>query len=579
MVENPHASERLRISLTDEDSEDAGFAPGWSIGNVSKLGGIGETLSDSTNSLVMQIGIKGELVPAVSTDATLSNLEIYASASALATLSPTFDSDVTEYTTTVANEHTSANIEATRNDANATIEFLDKDDTTIPISGITNQNSWIIPSLDVGENIFKIKVTAEDTTTTKSYQVTITRSAAAPDAPASLTATPGNTQVALAWTAPAYDGGAAITKYQYRVSVDGGSTWSPDWTDVPDADSDSDQADERTVTLTSRANGTLHTFQVRAVNSIGGGSEAQDTATPVAFLVSNVTSAASGTDSYSSDDLTPRLAIQFITGTHTLGYKIDTVRLWVQAVTGTTPRVSIYSDSSGRPGSSLKILDNPGTIPTSFAWIDFDANSLELKPNTPYWIVLDRTSGSDQFEFRTTDSTAEDPGTAAGWSIGDSLQSHNTGLNTWNALGGSSIIRQMTIRGEPVTPTAPDAPASLTATPGNTQVALAWTAPASDGGAAITKYQYRVSDDGGTTWSPGLDGRARLRQRQRPGRRADGDGDGPDERHPAHLPGARGEQRGGRQRGSGHRDAGVGALGPGRAGVADGHPRGHGGWP
>ena len=498
VVENPHASERLRISVTTEDSEDAGFAPGWSIGNVGKLGGTVETLSDISLSRVMQIGIKGELVPAVSSDATLSDLVLFDSKSTEVTLAPAFDSEVTEYTATVANEHTRGALDAQLNDVKAEVEFLDENDATIPTAGMAGDVRYINPNFDVGDNIFKIKVTAEDGTTIKTYQVTVTRvdflvsnfedtsapssqvnsnitavgtqfttgsealgydvstvrlsisapsgvtlrvsiysdgsgqpgsrlkvltsvsaiptsrsivefradnynldpdtdywivvewlsgtgdifvgaattnskdagtaagwdikargflasgmwdiftgsatpniailgeiaTATAPGAPASLTASPGNAEATLTWTAPASDGGAAITKYQYRVSDDGGTTWSPDWTDVPDADSDSDQADERTVTVTSLTNGTLHTFQVRAVNSEGGGSEAQDTATP-----------ASG-------------------------------------------------------------------------------------------------------------------------------------------------------------PSAPDAPESLTATRGDTEVGLRWTPPASDGGAAITKYQYRVSDDGGTTWNP-----------------------------------------------------------------------------
>ena len=56
----------------------------------------------------------------------------------------------------------------------------------------------------------------------------------APFAPETLTATRGDTEVDLRWTPPASDGGAAIIKYQYRVSADGGTTWNPDWTDVPD---------------------------------------------------------------------------------------------------------------------------------------------------------------------------------------------------------------------------------------------------------------------------------------------------------------------------------------------------------
>ena len=46
----------------------------------------------------------------------------------------------------------------------------------------------------------------------------------------------------------------------------------------------SDQADERTLTVTGLERLTLHTFQVRAVNSIGDGSHIQATATPTAII-------------------------------------------------------------------------------------------------------------------------------------------------------------------------------------------------------------------------------------------------------------------------------------------------------
>ena len=54
-------------------------------------------------------------------------------------------------------------------------------------------------------------------------------------APRGLTLTPSDGAVALAWNAPAQDGGNAVTRYQYRVSVDDGTTWNPDWTDIPDS--------------------------------------------------------------------------------------------------------------------------------------------------------------------------------------------------------------------------------------------------------------------------------------------------------------------------------------------------------
>ncbi len=101
--------------------------------------------------------------------------------------------------------------------------------------------------------------------------------------PRNFRATAGDMRVVLSWTAPASNGGTAITKYQYRYSegstVDTSAT-SATWTDVPDGDdADTDAGNERTVTVTDLTNGTQYAFEVRAWNS-GAGPAATDTATP-----------------------------------------------------------------------------------------------------------------------------------------------------------------------------------------------------------------------------------------------------------------------------------------------------------
>ena len=68
---------------------------------------------------------------------------------------------------------------------------------------------------------------------------------------------------------------------------------------------------------------------------------------------------------------------------------------WISPLdSGTIPRVSIYSDNSGQPGSSLKVLTNPSTIPTTNTEVGFGADDYKLDPSTSYWIVLERASGS-----------------------------------------------------------------------------------------------------------------------------------------------------------------------------------------
>jgi len=92
---------------------------------------------------------------------------------------------------------------------------------------------------------------------------------APPTAPQNFTATAGDTQVTLAWTAPLNDGGSAITGFE--VSSDNGTTWVA-------ASSNTGH------TFTSLTNGTAYIFRVRAINIAGVGAEASETATPVAVI-------------------------------------------------------------------------------------------------------------------------------------------------------------------------------------------------------------------------------------------------------------------------------------------------------
>ncbi|MCL1855653.1 MAG: fibronectin type III domain-containing protein [Clostridia bacterium] len=89
--------------------------------------------------------------------------------------------------------------------------------------------------------------------------------ASPPSAPESLTAVPGNGQVALVWFAPEDDGGAAITGYQ--VSMDGGATWI-------------DVGLATNYTFDDLTGGIMYVFMVRAVNDAGYGEEAIVNAKP-----------------------------------------------------------------------------------------------------------------------------------------------------------------------------------------------------------------------------------------------------------------------------------------------------------
>ena len=144
-------------------------------------------------------------------------------------------------------------------------------------------------------------------------------------------------------------------------------------------------------------------------------------------------------------DSVPGLAVQFTTGSETNGYLISQVRLDISATTGTSPRVSIYSDSSGQPGSSLKVLTNSGTITTTSTELDFGADNYKLDPRTPYWIVVERALRIGLINIGATRFTAEDTGSAVGWSIGDIGSSLSGG--TWSTITGGIAIPRIAVKG------------------------------------------------------------------------------------------------------------------------------------
>ncbi|WP_427895355.1 PKD domain-containing protein [Kribbella sp. GL6] len=96
-----------------------------------------------------------------------------------------------------------------------------------------------------------------------------------PDAPTGLTATAGNGQASLKWTAPANNGGVAITSYKvYRGTSSGSET-------PVTSGGCSGLGVVLTCTDTGLTNGQAYYYKVSAVNSIGEGAQsAEATATP-----------------------------------------------------------------------------------------------------------------------------------------------------------------------------------------------------------------------------------------------------------------------------------------------------------
>ena len=256
---------------TASTSEDATPATGWGIGDVAEERSASSTGSFSTAfASILQIRVNGTLGGIViSSDATLSALALEdASDDSAISISPTFASGTTSYAASVDNDVDKITIKPTVNEGSATVEYLDSSDTEITDADGVKTGQQV--SLSVSANTIKVKVTAEDTTTTNPYTVVVTRAAAVPGtvtvSTMALTVTEedttGNTYTVVLGTQPTADvtvtvGGHASTEVTPTPASLTFTTanWSTAQTVTVKAGNDADLTND-TVTLTHSATST-----------------------------------------------------------------------------------------------------------------------------------------------------------------------------------------------------------------------------------------------------------------------------------------------------------------------------------
>ena len=312
----------------------------------------------------------------------------------------------------------------------------------------------------------------------------------APAAPSGLAATSQANdtanQIVLTWTDPS---DSSITKYQTRQRADDASSWSA-WADVSGSG-----ATTTTATVSGLTTRKRYTVELRAVNASGDGASAAVTWGAHAALVNNLSQggAVTGLDINTNDGAQP-----FTTGSHAGGYTLTSVVAAMTPDSGATAptySVKICNDSVGAPGATCTTLTNPTSLANGPNWFT-SASGVQLTASTTYWMVLDSASGgSGALRFRRTSSNAEDSDGLSDWSLGNSGLSRARATTNWAATNNNAY--GLAVFG--FLKTGPSAPTGLAAAAGNAQLSLSWSDPSNAG---INKYQYRVSSDGGTSWSP-----------------------------------------------------------------------------
>jgi len=380
--------------------------------------------------------------------------------------------------------------------------------TTTVVTGLTNGTAYM----------FRVAAVTAFGTGEFSAPSALVTPRTTPGAPSDVTATAGNASVALSWTAPAVTGGAAVTDYIISFSSNGGVTWriASDGTSTA-----------TTATVTGLANGTTYTFRVAAANGAGAGSHSAVSSAVTPFTVPGAPvslTAVSGKNSMTLSWRAPAATGGAPIIDYVVQYSVASPLAWVTlpdgiatttsaTATGLTDGVSyvfrVFAVNSAGSGPSttptaptevLNIAAAPtgltATVGAGSAELTWEAPSTEDALHITDYLVQVSANGG------TTWTTVNDGfGTTRTVSINNLV--NGTGYVFRVAALSPGGTGEFATTTSPLTPlSAASAPTALTATAGNTSVALAWKAPASNGGAAITDYVISVSIDAGTSWLP-----------------------------------------------------------------------------
>ena len=181
----------------------------------------------------------------------------------------------------------------------------------------------------------------------------------------------------------------------------------------------------------------------------------------------------------------------FTTGPIAGGYRLTRAGIVFRTSAGANFTVRIRSDSAGSPGNSLATLTNPTIVSTSrhLYWFDAPGDGMDLAPNTTYWLEFDFISGTLATYWAVFG--AKDPGAAAGWSIGDTV-------DTSDGSEASPFLFAIDGERRPEPPPAPAAP-TVSETDGTT-LEVTWTAPENTS-PAVTDYDLRYRRKGDAAWT------------------------------------------------------------------------------
>ena len=327
----------------------------------------------------------------------------------------------------------------------------------------------------------------------------------APSAPQNLQRTTGNGgSKTFTWSAPASNGGAAITSYQFNLNSSGWFTTS--------------SSTSQSLTLAAGSN----VFQVRAVNSVGGGTAAS---TGI-FVVPTINSGPS------ASSITTTSATVSWTSSNQESYSLSIPGAPSTPYGGSTATsrsiTSLASGTSYTP--TLTITSSTGDTATTTGAAFTTSTAPPVNTSAPTISPTSGTAGVTTYSITSNGSWS--PGDSDGiydyqWQYNDqgalflnisgATSSSYSPPSNFNSIYASPIRCRVTATNgggsvaafsntatvsAPVT-TVPGTVNSLTATSSlsgtNLNWSASWSAPSSDGGSAITGYRIYVERAGSSS--------------------------------------------------------------------------------
>ena len=345
-----------------------------------------------------------------------------------------------------------------------------------------------------------------------------------PDAPTGLMATAnGNTQIDLSWTAPASNGGSAITGYRIEISPNGNSSWTTHLANTSGTGT--------TYAHTGLAAGTTRHYRVSAINTNGAGAasnvDGATTGTTVPGAPTSLVATASGNTRINLSWTAPASD----GGSPITGYKIEVssdggtswsdleastnspattyAHTGLAAATTRHYRVSAINTNGAGAASSVDDATTGTTVPGAPTGLQATASGTTRinlswtapantggRPITGYRIEESPNGNSSWTTLEANTNSTNSTYPRTGLSGGTTRHYRVSAINS-NGAGAPSNVDDATTG-----TSVPDAPTSLTATAsGTTRINLSWTAPASDGGSRITGYRIEESPDGNSSWT------------------------------------------------------------------------------